>query len=110
MAATPEGKVKDKIRKTLNAFEDVWWTAPVPYGYGESTLDFLCGVKFRGMLAFFAIEAKAPKKHPTPRQVLLIEKLRNMGAKVFVIDGDEGIDELRIWLTQVKAFNDASRS
>lgn len=92
MAQTPEGKVKRKVSDLLKSVPGVWYTMPVPSGYGESTLDYLgC---YNGL--FFAIETKAPKKKPTSRQQNTIDDIQRGGGKVFVIDGNTM--ELEIWL------------
>lgn len=71
---------------------------PVPYGYGASTLDYL--ICFRGR--FIAIEAKAPGKKPTERQRMIIEKIRSCGGDVFLIDGEEGLEQLAHHLESIK--------
>lgn len=84
--ATPEKKVKDEVKKVLNKFGsdiDGFW--PVPYGYGESHLDWVgcvCGI-------FVSIETKAPGKRPTPRQVKRIRDVKEAGGIAVVIDGTE---------------------
>jgi len=40
------------------------------------------------------IECKAPKKKPTVLQTHEIERLRNLGQPVFVVDSKESIDEI----------------
>jgi Holliday junction resolvase len=45
-----------------------------------------------GCLIF--VECKAPKKKPTVLQVKEIEKLRNLGQEVFVVDSKETIDDI----------------
>lgn len=105
MAATPESKVKAKVKKILADRERwgyIWTNWPVPGGYGRSTVDCL-GV-IHGLA--FAIETKAPGGKPTALQQLEIERLREAGAEVFVIDGDTS--ELEQWLTDVVKFNPPS--
>jgi hypothetical protein len=92
MAQTPEGKVKAKVSGLLKATAGVWYTMPVPSGFGESTLDYLGSYYGR----FFAVETKAPGKKPTSRQQNTIAAIERSGAKVFVIDGD--LTELENWL------------
>lgn len=92
---TPEGKVKERVKKMLAGFSvdptsgqkvmDVFW--PVPNGMGASHLD--CIVCFYGR--YIAIETKAPGKKPTPRQELRINSVAAAGGCVLVIDGDEGL-------------------
>ena len=90
---TPEGKVKDKIRKVLAEFVlDTYW--PVPSGYGASHLDFIGCYLGR----YIAIEVKAPGKKPTGRQKLRIRSVQAAGGIALVIDGTDNTttyDELR---------------
>lgn len=83
MARTPEGKVKDKVKRVLKKY-GCYYFMPVQTGYGSPTLDFLCCC--RGV--FIAIETKQPGKQPTPRQELTIADIRSARGIVFVIDGD----------------------
>jgi hypothetical protein len=94
MARTPEGKIKDDIKKVLKAHATYYYMS-VPYGYGAPTLDFTGCHRGR----FFAIEAKAPGKLPTPRQELTAQEMKAAGAAVFVIDGPYGLEELKAWLS-----------
>ena len=83
MTQTPEGKVKDAIKKYLKSV-GAYYHMPVQSGMGAPTLDFVgC---YKGF--FFAIEAKAPGKKPTARQKLTIKEMEAAGAGVFVIDGN----------------------
>jgi hypothetical protein len=108
MAVTPEGKIKAQVRKILDG-EDIWYFMPVNYGgYGAATLDFMCSISFKGGAYSFSIETKAPSKKPTERQRLLIERLRNVGMKVFVIDGDAGLSELATWVEQIRRLNNGT--
>lgn len=98
MAQTPEGRVKDKVKKVLaneTNFGYIYSHWPVPSGFGKQSLD--CNGIIRGLA--FAIETKAPGGKPTPRQLLIAEEIRRAGGKVFVIDGDTS--ELEEWLSDV---------
>ena len=94
---TPEGKVKDKVKKLLKE-AGVYYHMPVQNGMGAPTLDFVgC---HQGN--FFAIETKAPGKKPTARQEQTIAEMRRSMAAVFVVDGtEETIAPLRAWLAVV---------
>lgn len=83
MAQTPEGKVKDKVKRLLKK-HGAYFFMPVQTGYGASTLDILCCVSG----VFVAVETKAPGKKPTARQEVIISQIRSAGGFVFVIDGD----------------------
>jgi hypothetical protein len=91
---TPEGRVKNKIKKLLNQ-HGVYYDMPVPYGYGKSGLDFYGCHHGR----FFAIEAKAPGGQPTKLQEITIDRIQRAGGMVFVIDDDAGVTMLDAWLT-----------
>lgn len=79
---TPEAKIKRAISKLLSKHK-LYSYMPVPYGYGPTTLDYLGCIRGK----FFAIEAKAPGKKPTPLQINTIERIRAAGGRTFVIDG-----------------------
>jgi hypothetical protein len=84
--ATPESKVKQRVKKILKAYEpELWCHWPVPGGYGKSVLD--CEGCFRGL--GFAIETKAAGVPPTPRQLATMREMRASGMKVFLIDGEK---------------------
>ena len=89
---TPEGKVKQKVSRLLKTVPGLWYTMPVPSGFGESTLDYLGCYLGR----FFAVETKAPGKKPTSRQMSTIDAIERGGGKVFVVDGDT--TDLENWL------------
>lgn len=83
---TPEGKVKNEVKKVLAKYKsqiDGFW--PVPAGYGESHLDYV------GCVAgyFLSIETKKPGSKPTPRQNHRIDCVRRAGGVALVIDGTE---------------------
>lgn len=93
---TPEGRVKDKVKKILKEYQ-AYSFMPVQAGYGSPALDFHCICKGVG----FCIETKAPGKVPTSRQKVTIMVIEEAGGKCFVIDGEAGYKELREWLTLV---------
>ena len=85
MAATPEAKIKAKIKKILDEHE-VYYAMPVGSGYGRSGVpDFLCCVEGK----FLAIEAKATDKDkPTALQVREMERIEVSGGLTVVIHED----------------------
>lgn len=97
MADTPEAKVKKLVKRVLSDFQDAYVFWPVPYGIGESSLD--CIVFQHGFA--IGIETKAPGKKPTPRQLQIIERMERAGARVFVIDGPEGAQQLREYMDEL---------
>ena len=88
---TPEGKIKDKVKKLLKSFGDiVYYHMPVQNGMGSPTLDFIVCVGGY----FLAIETKAPGGKPTQRQQITMETMRVAGAFVFVVAGDDDLARL----------------
>jgi len=85
MAQTPEGKIKDMIKKWCKA-NDVFYTMPVTGGYGSSGVpDFLLCVQ--GL--FIGIEAKAPGKGRTgvtALQKACMARISKAGGLCFVVD------------------------
>lgn len=96
MASTPEGKVKAKIKKLLNKY-GAYSHMPVQNGMGAPSLDYVAC--YRGL--FLGIEAKAPGKKPTERQIKTMSQMRLAGGYVFVVDGDEALMHLEKFLIQV---------
>ena len=93
MAQTPEGKVKQKVKFMLKAF-GAYYHMPVQNGMGAPTLDFVgC---HEGI--FFGIETKAGNKKPTPRQDQTMKDMQSAGGKTFLINEEEGMKELEVWL------------
>lgn len=97
---TPEGKIKAQVNKLLDD-PRIYSFMPVQNGMGAAGLDYHCAVCSPNACHAFFIEAKAPGKKPSGRQKVLIERLRDIGAAVFVIDGDKGLNELRAWLNNL---------
>lgn len=100
MAQTPEGKVKDQVKKILKEYQ-AYWFMPVQNGMGAPALDFHCICQGVG----FCIETKAPGKKPTARQANTILHIEAAGGKTFVIDGEAGYRQLREWLQLVHDAN-----
>jgi Holliday junction resolvase len=81
---TPEGKVKDKIKKILKA-NGIYYAMPHGAGYGNAGVpDFLCCVKG----TFLAIEAKAKGGKPTALQVKNMQEINDAGGVALVVDED----------------------
>ena len=113
--STPEGKVKDSIRKLLVKYkiypaakagsgkkgvgfpEDAegWYTMPVKAQFGVSGIPDFHG-HYRGV--FWAIEAKAKGKKPTGFQQHQINAISCSGGFIMVVDGPESLEEFRQWL------------
>lgn len=92
---TPEGRVKDRLKKLLKEY-GVYWLMPVQNGMGAPALDFHCIHEGRG----FCVETKAGNKKMTPRQENTASEIRAAKGLAFLINETEGWDELREWLTR----------
>lgn len=103
---TPEGKVKESVKKVLKLFNS-YYHMPVQNGMGSPTLDFVACVPVkitsdmvgRTVGLYVTIETKAPGKKPTPRQQLTMMQVTSAMGKVFVIDDAEAT-ELAQWLKE----------
>lgn len=71
---TPEGRVKDAVRKYLKSI-GAYIFSPVQMGIGATTLDLLCCIRGK----FVVIEVKAAGKVPTPRQTLTMNEISRAG-------------------------------
>lgn len=93
-SSTPEGKTKALIDKLLNEFK-AYYLKPVQNGMGSPALDY--HGSHQGFA--FVIEAKAPGKAPSDRQIATMRRIAPSGASIFVIDG-QGPDlfDLRVWV------------
>lgn len=90
MAATPESKVKARIKKLLAEY-NVYYAMPIGTMFGNSGVpDFLCCVKGR----FLAIEAKAGKGRTTALQEKHLADIREAGGLALVVNEDN-LDELK---------------
>lgn len=84
MAATPEAKVKAKIKAWLKE-RGIWYCMPIGTGYGASGVpDFICCAG--GHL--LAIEAKAPgkRRNTTDLQDIQLAAIQAAGGTAIVVD------------------------
>lgn len=96
MAQTPEGKVKDAIKKQLLAY-GAYFTMPVKAGYGSNgELDFNIGLNGRRL----DVEAKAGANQPSELQWIHIERITASGCSSLVIREDN-LHLLEQWLRRV---------
>jgi hypothetical protein len=117
---TPEGKVKIGIHRVLNKFPSVYFFMPVQYGIGASGVDYHCvamkcfplnASEYERVGIAFFIEAKKPGGETTPRQEMFLRlRATEQGAKVFLIDGPVGLNELETWLRGIEENNERFRT
>jgi hypothetical protein len=98
MAATPEKKVKDAVKKVLDA-NNVWYFAPASNGMGRAGIpDIICCV--RGY--FLAIECKAGKGKTTALQDREIAAIQQAKGAAIVVNEDNLHDVSR-WVLALYA-------
>ena len=79
---TPEAKVKQQIKQILKEL-DLWYFMPPANGYGRSGIpDFIGCLKGR----LIAIEAKAGKGKTTALQDREIQKIKDAGGFVLIVN------------------------
>jgi Holliday junction resolvase len=95
---TPEGRVKNLVKKALDA-AGVYYFMPVSNGMGVMGVpDIICCVEGR----FLAIECKAGKGQTTPLQDRAIELIRrNKGTAFVVRDTPDSFLHLQAVLTEL---------
>lgn len=82
MARTPEGKVKDAVKKVLDKM-GVYHFSPYMAGYGRSGVpDIVCCVRGK----FVAIECKAGTNPPTALQEKEMGKIKQCGGVALVVN------------------------
>lgn len=90
--ATPEGRVKDAVKRRLKEL-GVWWYCPVQNGMGVVGIpDFICCADGR----FVAIETKAPGKrsNTSANQDARIREIRGANGIAVVIDDVSQLDNV----------------
>jgi len=96
MGMTPEGKVKARVRRILK-INKVYHFMPATGGYGRSGVPDIVGC-FKGY--FFAVECKAKDKKPTALQEKELQRIREAGGYVFVID-ETNEKDVQNWLNMM---------
>jgi hypothetical protein len=100
MAATPESKVKAKIKAILKE-HGVYYAMPIGTGYGNAGVpDFLCCVNGR----FVAIEAKANGGKTTALQDKNFRDIATAGGMTFVINEDN-IEALLGYIKLIQTYD-----
>lgn len=97
MAKTPEGTVKDAIKKLLDAEKpDLYYFMPVQGGFGKRGLDFFGCYKGR----FIAIEVKRPGGKETVKrfQSVLAVDIMKAGGFAIITDKPGDVAELLAYI------------
>lgn len=95
--ATPEKKVKDKVKKLLEEY-DAYYFMPATGGYGKSGVpDLVACIQGR----FIGIECKANGGIPTALQTKNLTSIMNTGGFAILVD-EGGIDTFKSILEQIR--------
>lgn len=92
--ATPEKKVKDKVKKILEKL-GCYYFFPATGGFGKSGVPDIV-ICFKGH--FVAIECKAGDNKPTALQEMNMKKIRESGGSTIVIN-EANLSDVEDWLT-----------
>lgn len=97
--ATPEGKVKEAVKKILDGF-NVYYFMPAANGYGRAGIpDVVCC--YYGY--FMALECKSASGKTTALQDRELERIRERGGAALVINGrPESLASLVLLLQKMK--------
>jgi|CryBogDrversion2_10_1035300.scaffolds.fasta_scaffold08722_2 hypothetical protein len=90
---TPEGKIKDKVKKLLKDY-DVYFFMPNTHGYGSSGVPDIVGL-YKGQ--FIGIECKAFNKQATDLQMHNLTQIQKNGGIAILMDGS-GLGVLKMIL------------
>ena len=99
MATTPEGKVKARLKKHLDAM-GIYHFSPFQAGMGRAGVPDIIGC-YRGL--FVAFECKAGKNKPTALQVREIEAIRKCNG-VAVVVNEENWEMVRDLVRKLKTI------
>ena len=101
---TPEGKVKELIKKFLKKY-NIEYRMVIPSSYGNTTgmSDFCC-ILHGGV--WLAIEAKAADKVPTKKQQEFLDMITSAGGIGVGVNGQEQLDKLKAILVTSGFIND----
>ena len=101
---TPEGQLKEEVKKLLSGMPNLFFWMPVPTGYGTRGIPDFVGCYYG---IFFGIETKAPNGKETPWQRIVREKITNAGGFSIVTHDIEAVRALlrKIYLLRLRDPN-----
>lgn len=81
--ATPENRVKDRVRKILGKYPQAYRFMPATHGYGSSGVpDIVACISGK----FIGVECKAVGNKPTALQMKNLNSIVEAGGYAFVVD------------------------
>ncbi len=98
MSKTPEGKVKEAVKKVLNTY-GAYYFMPIGTMYSKIGVPDIVGC-YKGR--FFGIECKAQGNKPTPLQVRELKLIAMSGGYSLVVD-ENNIDDVEAVLKLIES-------
>ena len=84
MAKTPEGEIKDIVKKSLKS-RNIWYIMIVPSTYGRATGISDFQLLYKGHFIVIETKKRSDKKGPTPNQQDYMDAVECNGGKAFVV-------------------------
>lgn len=96
---TPEGKIKDAVKKMLKKYAPkVWYFMPVSLGMGKHGIpDIIICCKGE----FLAVETKAPDKDPTALQHRCMTEILEAEGNVWVVNSMDRLTHLEEYIKDI---------
>jgi len=95
MATTPEGKVKDKVKRFLKKHNIAYrMIVPSPYGRGTGVSDFICWLKPNATVLAIECKRDGDTKGPTENQKQFLDEINACGGIGVVVKCEDDILQL----------------
>lgn len=97
MAKTPEGIIKDMIKKILNK-RGIFYKMIVPHPYGANVGISDFQVHAHGHFVVIEAKPRTGKKKPTPKQTEYMDEIDKSGSISFVVRNEEDMTRVEQYL------------
>jgi len=98
MAKTPEGLVKDMVKKRLNKRENVFYKMIVPHPYGANVGISDFQVHAHGHFIVIETKPRTGRKKPTPKQAQYMDEIDKFGGVSFVVRNEEDMSRVEEYI------------
>lgn len=94
MALTPEGRVKEAVKRLLKA-HGVWFFCPVSNGMGVHGIpDFICAMPPNGLFLGIEVKAAGKRKNTSALQDHQLAQIAGVGGIAVVVDDVSQLERL----------------
>jgi len=97
MAKTPEGLVKDMVKKRLNK-RSIFYKMIVPHPYGANVGISDFQVHHRGHIIVIETKPRTGRKKPTPKQAEYMDEIDKAGGVSFVVRNEDDMTRVEEYL------------